>query len=159
MTMTPLEIDSDLRSIILRYRRDPERWAGHPKGLTQAEAAKRAHISTAWWRQIETGYAPSAGTVVLADMCNVLGVEEWIVRELGYVQIADAMNALALSVDAVIPDHMLDPNSKRPPAKSLASPEAHIRATPGLDDTQIDLLLQLLEQIRKPEVGSWRETG
>lgn len=157
--MTPLEIDSDLRSIILRYRRDPGRWPGHPKGLTQAEAARRAHISTAWWRQIENGYTDSASVVVVADMCNVLGIEEWIVRDLGYMQIADAMNALAASVDAVIPDHMLDLHAKPSPRSPAASPEAHIKATPGLDDTQIDLLLQLLEQIRRPEAGVWRKTG
>ena len=147
MTTAPIEIGSDLRNLILRYRRDHTRWPGTKKGLSQAEAAERANISTAWWRQIENGYVDSAGAVTLADMCNVLGIEVEIIRMLGYVQIADAMDASVIEAHESIPDHIID--SKARLRRLDPSPEAHIKATPGLDDTTIELLLDTLHQVRR----------
>ena len=142
MTAAPIEIGSDLRHLILRYRRDPDRWPGTKTGLSQDQAAERARISAAWWRQIENGYADSAGAITLADMCNVLGIETGLIRTLGYTEIADAMDASYIEQHELIPDSMQEHGFH-------GTPEAHIKATPGLDENTISLLLDALQQVRK----------
>jgi transcriptional regulator with XRE-family HTH domain len=135
----PVELGSDLRNLIRRFRRDPDRW-GTKRGLSQAQAAAKIGISQVWWRQIENGYTPSASATTLADMCFMLGIETALIRALGYVDVAEAMDAIVMARHSALVEHA------RP-----RDPEAHIMATPGLDDEEIDVLIQTLRVMRRTE--------
>lgn len=142
MTSPKAELDEHIRNLIIRHRRDPQRW-GKKHGLTQREAADAVGISVVWWRQIETGYTPSAGITTLADMCDFLGIDPTLLRALGYGQVADAMDAIVMMRENAIPDHVIDESRSRP-----RHAEAHLRATPGLEKDEADTLVSVYRALR-----------
>lgn len=142
MRNSSVELGSDLRNLIRRYRTDRERW-GKPHGLSQREAALRIGKSQVWWRQIETGYVPTAPAVTLADMCDMLGIDTELIRALAYVDVADAMDAIAMARSNEIPDHLVDD-----PMSPVRDPFDHIKATPGVSEQEVELLLDTLRQLR-----------
>lgn len=136
----PVEPGTDLRALIRAGRKDPSRW-GKPRGLSQAEAAAKVGISQVWWRQIETGYTPTAAADTLAAMCDMLDIDQRLIRGLGYPDVADAMDAIEIRRSNSIPARMVD----------AGSAEDHIRSTPGLDKREADTLVNVLRAMRGRE--------
>lgn len=123
-----------LRALIRAARRDPERW-DKPKGLTQRELALMIGRSQVWVRQIESGYVPSAPADTLASICYRLRIDVAYVRELGFTDVADAVDAMTM-LDQV---HV------------LPTTEDHLRATPGLTDDQREQLVIAARDLRREE--------
>lgn len=149
------DIRPDLRALIIRARKDPERW-GKARGLSQAELALKAGTSQVWLRQIETGYTKSAKADTLGNICYVLGIDPVIVRLRGYEDVADAIDACIMLRENAIPDHLID-NDPHP-----RSAEDHIRRTPGTTEQEKNLLVDALHAIRRQEpLGQelWRRRG
>jgi hypothetical protein len=126
-----LEVSDRLRRILRSYRTSPTLWAGKPRGITQAAAAKLAGISEVWWRQVELGYGPGQYVTpnTLVAMCNAVRIESFVLRGLGYLEVADMMEGVTAGGHD-------------------GHTESHIRATPGLSDEEIDVLLQALKAAR-----------
>jgi transcriptional regulator with XRE-family HTH domain len=121
-----------LRALIRSARKDPERW-NKPRGLTQRELALMIGLSQVWVRQIECGYVQSAPAGTLASICYRLRIDVAYVRELGFTDVADAVDAMMM-LDQVLP-----------------TTEGHLRATPGLTDDQRELLVVAARALRREE--------
>lgn len=134
----------DLRRVIKSARKDSARW-GKRGGLTQVEAADKAGISQAWWRQIETGYTDKADPSTIGDMCEMLSISSAQVRGLGEWVVADAMEGIEMVRTDTIPDRVIDNSA------SQRETEDHIRATPGLAKKEADALIELLRMSRGRE--------
>lgn len=126
------EIHADLRALIVRARKDPTRWPGG-KGLTQATVAAMAGTSQVYLRQIETGYTASAKAVTLGQICYVLKIKSSLLRNLGYEDVADSVEAAEI---------LADPNAEQ---------EAYVSNTPGLSDEEQRQLVDALRAIRRQE--------
>lgn len=134
------EVGADLRALIIRARRDPERW-GKPRGLSQAELAARAGTSEVWLRQIETGQASSASADTLGCICYELGIDSLILHALGYADVAGAIDASVMLKESAIPEHLTE-------AVRVISPEEHIRGTPGISARGKRRLVEVLHEIQ-----------
>lgn len=127
-----VEVNDRLRRIIRSYRTNPARW-GTPRGLTQAQAAARAGISEVWWRSVELAYGSArfVSPQRLAAMCTAVEIESFVLRGLGYMDVADLMDGI---------DNSGWDDEERT--------KAHILATPGLNEEEKDVLLQALKAAR-----------
>lgn len=139
------EVGPELRALIVRARKDPGRWNGGTKGLSQQALADLVTQSTGvplsqvWLRQIETGYTGTARADTLGNILITLRIDPVLVRKIGYSDVADAMEASIMLTDNEVPDHL------------LMSAEEHLRDTPGLDGRQKELLVDALREIRRQE--------
>lgn len=142
------EVRPDLRALIIRARKDPDRW-GKKKGLSQDEAATRAGTSQVWLRQIETGYTRTAKADTLGNIAVALGIQSRIIRALGYSDVADAVDAAELLKE-------LSPEERMP---DLMEAEQHLQTTPGLTIEEKRQLVEALRDLRHSEpIGQelWR---
>lgn len=140
--MTQLKTPQGIRlqNTIRNYREDPQRW-GLKRGLTQEMAADRIGISHVWWRQVEGGGAKGASAACLASMCATLGIPSSEIREIGFPEIADRMDARIVgSVNGNGKDHGLYDEDERL--------EQYLRHAPGLTRTETEALVAVLRTIR-----------
>ena len=137
------EVRPDLRALIIRARKNPERW-GKKKGLSQDEAARRAGTSQVWLRQIETGYTRTAKADTLGSIAFTLGIPSRVIRALGYQDVADAIDAAELLTE-------LDPGERMPPYPQETEAETHLNLTPGLTDDEKQQLVDALRELRHLE--------
>lgn len=139
------DIGADLRSLIKRARRDPERW-GKPRGLSQAELAAKVGMSQVWLRQIETGYTPTAKADTLGNIMYVLDVSPDLLRTLGYGDVADAVDANIMLKENAIPDHIINNMDRR-----YKIAETHIKEIPGITREEKEFLIDALHELRGEE--------
>lgn len=139
------EIGSELRALIIRARKDPSRWTGKRKGLSQQELADLVTrttgvtLSQVWLRQIETGYTQTAKADTLANILATLRIDPLLVRKIGYGDVADSMEATIMLASNVIP------------ARLAATTEQYLMETPGLTEDEKDMLVEALHEIRREE--------
>jgi transcriptional regulator with XRE-family HTH domain len=136
------EIGPKLRSLIIRTRKQPGRW-GKTKGLSQQALAARAGTSAVWLRQIETGYTHTASPEVLAGISLALDFQPAQLRDMGYDDVADAMELQA----NITPQHLtgLDVQDDE------RAIEKHIREIPALSSAEQDILVDTFREIRRLE--------
>jgi hypothetical protein len=139
------EINDYLRSLLRAARRDPGRWKGRPRGLSQPELAGRIPGVTAiWLRQIETGTGSgtSADADTLGRICYELEIDSDLLRGIGYPDVAAAVDAYVMLKENAIPDHLLD----NPPSRSA---EEYLKGTPGMTAKKRKLLIEAFRQIER----------
>lgn len=78
-----MQLDDALRRLLKQGRQR--------QGLTQAKAAERAHISTVWWKQLESGTRDVAEAETVAAMLEVVRARVRVVREMGHDELARAL--------------------------------------------------------------------
>lgn len=139
------EIGADLRALIIKARKDPERW-GKPRGLSQTELAAKAGISPVWLRQIETGYTPTAKADTLGTIMYVLEVRPDLLRTLGYPDVAASVEAEWMLHENAIPDHVINNTNRR-----AQETEEYLREAPGLTRKEREFLVQALRDLRREE--------
>lgn len=134
-----------LRALIVSARKDPGRWPGFPKGLTQAQLAQRAGISQVYLRQIENAHGSAATSVsasTLAALCAECSVDPVLIRALGFADVADQMDAAMMLKTNEIPDEVIN---------DAPGTEEYLRATPGLTPEQAELLVDVVRQLGRTE--------
>lgn len=81
-----MQVSPALRDLIRMTRKE----TAH---MSQRTAAKAAGYSTVWWRHIEEGRYDELPSDTLARMCYVIGVSPESLRELGFSELAEAIEA------------------------------------------------------------------
>jgi transcriptional regulator with XRE-family HTH domain len=131
------DIGPELRALIVRARKNPVRW-GKPRGLSQQELATLAGTSAVWLRQIETGYTQTATASTLGSICYTLGIKPYLIKKLGYKDIAQVVEDCTNQAKLYTP-------------QTLDDPEQHLRDTPGLTSDEKEQLIDALQEIRRQE--------
>jgi hypothetical protein len=96
-----------------------------------------------WLRQIETGYTHTASPEVLAGISLALDFQPAQLRDMGYDDVADAMELQA----NITPQHLtgLDVQDDE------RAIEKHIREIPALSSAEQDILVDTFREIRRLE--------